>query len=78
MLHKLFSVLLGGKSMANALSIKDNEHVCHTREHSKGISDWEEMQMILSSKANEKGLTKSDSRKILQRVRQMNDSNSRY
>ena len=56
--------------MANALSIKDNEHVCHTREHSKGISDWEEMQMILSSKANDgKGVIKSDSRKILQRVR---------
>jgi hypothetical protein len=70
-----YKVIIGGKHMANAVAIDNNRALCLTCEVCKTKSDWEELQEVFLSSAQKKGLTKADSRKILQRVRQMDDSN---
>lgn len=71
-----YRVIVGGNRMANAATIQSNRIICLTCEICNNKSDWEMLQDVFSNAAKEKGLTKADSRKLLQRVRQMDDSNS--
>jgi hypothetical protein len=71
-----YRIIIGGNRMANVATIEKDRTICLTCGSCK--SDWEMLQDIFSTEAKKKGLTKADSRKLLQRVRQMDDSNSRY
>jgi hypothetical protein len=65
----------GGKCMANAIAINNSIVASVHSTKVETISDWEELAAICSASAKEKGLTEKDSRRILQRVRQMNEDN---
>lgn len=73
-----YRIIIGGKCMANVATIESDRTICLTCGICNSKSDWEMLQDIFSTEAKKKGLTKADSRKLLQRVRQMDDSNSRY
>jgi len=73
-----YKIIIGGKCMANVATIERDRTICLTCEICNNKSDWEMLQDVFSTAAKKKGLTKADSRKLLQRVRQMDDSNSGY
>jgi hypothetical protein len=72
-MEQRYKVVLGGRSMSNAIAIKNGivASVYPTKVETR--SDWEELASICSASAREKGLTEEDSRRILQRVRQLDE-----
>ena len=61
--------------MENALAMKSSIVTSAYSTEVKAKSGWEELAVICSASARKRGLTKEDSRKILQRVRQMDEGN---